>query len=264
MRKLTFATTLTALAAAMSLTTTAHADGNPDGHFQVKVLATAVLTSGDIDPNHVYDPNGLLAAGQTLNGLNTAASNNVVPTLAIEYFFTPNISLETICCVSGHHVYATSPAGLAGVNLVDNAQVIPATFTVKYHFTGLPGGIQPYIGVGPSLFIWINDRPSAALQAGIPGSVNMAALGIARSALVAGNVAAVPGITRTKLSSNVGVALQAGFDIPVGHGYGISLDAKKYLMDTTAHFYAGSLGDALDARLRLNPWIVSAGVSYRF
>jgi outer membrane protein len=27
-----------------------------------------------------------------------------VPTIALEYFFTKNVSVETICCVTGHHV----------------------------------------------------------------------------------------------------------------------------------------------------------------
>ena len=71
------------------------------------------------------------------------------------------------------------------------------------------------------------------------------------------------GVTRTKLSSNFGAAVQAGVDVPVGRGYSLSLDAKKYFVDTTAHFYAGSV-DALDAKVRINTWVVSAGIAYRF
>lgn len=234
MRKTNLTVALAAIAASMAFAGAAHADGTDNsfvGKIQVKLLATAVLPTGSVSsvPN---DAAGLVSGGLVTQ---TSASDNVVPTIAIEYFATPNVSVETICCVSGHHVTATGGA-LAGTVLVDNAQVIPATFTLKYHFNGL-GAIHPYIGAGPSLFLWINDRPSAPVQ------------GV--------------GVTRTKLSSEVGAALQAGVDVPVGHGYSLSLDAKRYFMKTTAHFDTAT-ADVEDVRINLNPWVLSAGVAYRF
>jgi len=226
------ASIVTALAAILTFAPTAYADGNPDGNWQFKLLATSVMPSGSVSsvPND--------SARVVQNGLvtQTTASNNVTPTIAIEYFLRPNISLETIAGVSAHHVSATAGA-LAGSVLVDHALVIPATLTLKYHLVGMPYGIKPYIGVGPTLFLWVADRPSAVVQS--------------------------VGVTRTKLSSNVGGVLQAGIDLPVGHGYGLSLDAKKFFVKTDAHFYA-SAADVEDIKLNLNPWVVSAGVSYRF
>ena len=232
----------TALAAALAFSGAAHAEDAYSGHWQFKVLATAVLPSGSLAS--VADHTGILATapGDPLYGLTTTASSNVTPTIAVEYFFTPNVSVETIAGITSHHVTGT---GLfAGAPVVDHAQVIPFTVSAKYHFVGLlPFGIKPYVGAGPTLFAWINDRPSALLRSG---------------AVTLGN-----NVTRTKLTSNFGGMIQAGVDVPVGHGYSLSLDAKKYFVDTTAHFYAGSL-DALDAKVRLNPWVVSAGVAYRF
>ncbi len=234
MRKLTFARTMAALAAALTCTAAAHAEGNgnPDGKFQIKLLATSVMPSGSVSsvPN---DSAGLVKAGSVQQ---TKASNNVTPTIALEYFLRPAISLETIAGVSAHHVSASAGA-LAGTVLVDHALVVPATLTLKYHFLGLPYGIKPYVGVGPTLFLWVADRPSAAAQS--------------------------LGITRTKLSSNVGGVLQAGIDVPVGHGYGLSLDAKKYFVKTEAHFHTAT-ADVEDVKVNLNPWVVSAGISYRF
>ena len=229
----------TALAAAIAVSGAARAD-DYSGHWQFKVLATAVMPSGSLSAV-THDPLSLTTGEGPLVGLNTTANNNITPTIAVEYFFTPNVSVETIAGITSHHV--TSPA-FGGAGLVDHAQVIPFTVTAKYHLVGLlPLGIKPYVGAGPTLFAWINDRPSALLAAG--------------------GVEGVPAITRTKLTSNFGGVVQAGVDVPVGHGYSFSLDAKKYFVDTTAHFYAGSV-DGLDARVRLNPWVVSAGVAYRF
>jgi outer membrane protein len=44
---------------------------------------------------------------------------------------------------------------------------------------------------------------------------------------------------------------------------GISLDAKKYFIQPRSHFYAGAV-EVLSAQHKLNPWVISGGVTYRF
>lgn len=215
--------------AAFLVPLSAQAADAPDGKVQIKLLATGVLPDGAVKSVKT-DVLGLVptAVGDT------RANDNVVPTIAVEYFFTPNISVETICCVTGHHV-TISAGALKDVVAVDNVQIIPATLTAKYH---LPlGAIKPYVGAGPTVFLLINDRPSAAVK------------GV--------------GVTRTHMSSDLGVAVQAGVDIALGKHYGLSLDAKKYWVSTTAKFYAGS-AVALETKHKLDPWVLSGGVTYRF
>lgn len=227
-----FALTTAAAAMALALSGTAHA-GNPDGKLQVKLLATGVLPDGDITTvNNV----GLLAGSPLAANPHTYASDNVVPTLAVEYFFTPSISVETICCTTVHHV--NGAGSLAGTNLVNHVTVIPATLTAKYH---VPlGPVKPYVGVGPTLFIMADNRPGVTAAAAL-------------------------GATRTKLSSELGVVLQAGVDVPLGaSGFGISLDAKKYWVRTNAHWYNAAGAEVLSTRHKLDPWVLSGGVSYRF
>jgi outer membrane protein len=197
------------------------------GDVQVKLLGTYVAPDGKITDVNV-DIVGLPATTQT------EANDNVAPTVAIEYFFTDNFSLETICCVTQHDVDAVT--GLPGAELVSNARVIPATFTAKYHIPA--GGVTPYVGAGVTYFLWISDKPGAAT---------------------------VPlGVTDTDLSDEFGFVLQAGFDIPVGDsGFGVSFDAKKYFVDTTARWYAGNTL-AIETEHKLDPWVLSAGVAYRF
>jgi outer membrane protein len=217
-----------ALASTALIAAPAHA-GSTEGKWQIKVLGSAVLPDGKITRIE-KDLIGLPAGSQT------KASDNVAPTVAIEYFFTKNISAETICCTSAHHV--TGAGALAGAAIVDHAILIPATLTLKYHLP-LPGGIKPYIGVGPSLHLWLGERPGAT--------------------------AAALGAARVRLSNDVGAVVQAGVDIPLGKkGYGLTLDAKKYWMKTTAHFYTAGGVEALTTRHDVNAWIVSGGVSYRF
>lgn len=228
MKTLHAAVLLAALASTALVAAPAHA-GSTEGKWQIKVLGSAVLPDGKISRVD-KDLIGLPAGSQT------KASDNGVPTLAIEYFFTKNISAETICCTSAHHVTGAGP--LAGAAIVDHAVLIPATLTLKYHLP-LPGGIKPYVGVGPSLYLWLGERPGAA--------------------------AASLGAARVHLSNEVGVAVQGGVDIALGKkGFGLSLDAKKYWMGTTARFYTAGGVEALTTRHKIDAWILSAGVSYRF
>lgn len=217
-----------ATASLAMLASPAAAQDDRAGDVQVKLLGTAVLPDGKITDLNV-DP-GLPANTQT------KANDNYVPTIAIEYFFTNNVSVETICCMTQHDVDAVS--GLPGAELVSNARLIPATFTAKYHFDA--GVAKPYIGAGATYFLWVSDKPGAATT---PAPLN---------------------ITDTDLSDEFGFVLQAGVDIPLsGKGLGLSLDAKRYFVDTTARWYAGDVL-AIETKHKLDPWVLSAGVTYSF
>lgn len=220
-------TILAAGAAGLALLASPAAAQDDAGKVQIKVLGTGVLPDGEITSVNT-DIVGLPADTQT------EANDNFVPTIAIEYFFTENFSIETICCMTQHDVDAVS--GLPGAELVSNARLVPATFTAKYHFD--LDGFKPYVGAGPTYFLWVSDKPGAAT---------------------------LPlGVTDTDLSDEFGFVLQAGFDVPINdNGFGLTVDAKRYFVDTTARWYAGDTL-AIETEHKLDPWVLSAGVSYRF
>lgn len=196
------------------------------GSVQVKLLGTAVLPDGKITEVANNTP-GLPAT------LQTEADDNYVPTAAIEYFVSDNISLETICCITQHDVTATT--GLPGAELVSDAKLIPATITAKYHLNA--GGIRPYLGAGATYFLWVDVDPGAAT---------------------------LPlGVTETKLSNELGLVLQAGADVPVNATTAVTFDAKRYFVDTTASWYAGGT-KVIETEHQLDPWVLSAGVAFRF
>jgi len=202
--------------------------GGRAGDIQFKVLGTYVAPDGAITDINVNLP-GLPAT------LNTEANDNFTPTVAIEWFVTNNISIETIAGITQHDV--DTVAGLpAGAELVSDAKLIPATLTAKYHFD--LGGVKPYVGAGPALFLWVGDDPGAAT---------------------------LPlGVTETNLSNELGLALQAGIDVPIGDkGFGLSVDVKRYFIDTTARWFVGNTL-AIETEHKLDPWVISAGLSYRF
>ena len=213
-------------ALAVALATPGHAAAK-SGDVQFKLLATYVAPDGKIKDVKL-DLIGLPADAQT------KADDNVVPTVAIEYFVTDNISVETIAGVTQHDVVGRG--GLAGAGLVSNANIVPATLTLKYHF-GTEGGVRPYVGAGPSYFIFIDEKPGAT--------------------------AVALGATRQKMDDTLGVALQAGIDVPVNaKGLAVTLDAKRYFLRPAAHWFAGAT-EVLRTKHKLDPWVISAGVAFR-
>ncbi|WP_443971336.1 OmpW/AlkL family protein [Sphingobium sp. CR28] len=198
------------------------------GDVQLKLLGTLVAPNGKLKDVEL-DRIGLPA------GTKTKADNNVIPTIAIEYFLADNISIETIAGVTQHDV--DGRGALDGATLVSDAKIVPATLTLKYHF-GKEGGIQPYVGAGPSYFIFIDERPGATTRS--------------------------RGATRQKMGDKVGAALQAGIDIPVNDkGLAVTFDAKRYFMRPTARWFAGAT-EVLRTTHKLDPWVISAGVGFRF
>ena len=198
------------------------------GDVQLKVFATYVAPDGKISDVKT-DLIGLPA------GTQAKADDNVTPTVAIEYFVTGAVSLETIAGVTQHDV--NGRGALNGATLVSDAKIVPATLTLKYHF-GAEGGVRPYVGAGPSYFIFIDEKPGATTRS--------------------------LGATRQKMGDKVGAALQAGVDIPVNdHGLALSFDAKRYFLRPTATWYAGTT-EVIKTRHRLDPWVISAGVAFRF
>ncbi len=219
--------TLTA-AVALALPFAAPAAAQEAGDIQIKAFATGVLPDGAISEVKT-DGIGLPAGSQT------RASDSVVPTIAIEYFVTPRFSLETICCVTPHNVRGAG--ALADAELIDNAIILPASVTAKYHLN-LGNGIKPYLGAGATYFMIFGED--------------------------VGSDAAALGATRVDLSDQVGLLLQGGVDIALNDsGLGLSLDAKRYFVGTTATFRSGSTV-ALQSEHDLNPWVISAGVAFRF
>ncbi|WP_126174226.1 OmpW/AlkL family protein [Altericroceibacterium xinjiangense] len=215
-----------AVLAAFGIAAPAQAD--PAGRVQVKAFATAVLPDGQIK-DVKSDAVGLPA------DLQTRANDNYVPTLAVEYFFTSDFSVETICCLTQHDVDATS--GMAGAELAADAKLIPATVQLKYHF-GFGGAVKPYVGAGATYFLFIDDEP--------------------------GTAAIAAGADDFSLDDSLGVALQAGVDVPLNSaGLALSLDAKRYFVSTDANWYAGAT-KVIETRHRLDPWLLSAGLAYRF
>ncbi len=149
----------------------------------------------------------------------TKASNSFIPEADLTYFITDNISAEIIAGVTKHTV-SNSVAGR-----IASTELLPPTITLQYQFDP-NGAIRPYVGAGINYTLFFNNN------------------------------SALPGL---RITNNIGWALQAGVDVPVGDGpYFLNLDVKKIFLATNIR------ATGVVAPAHLDPWLIGVGVGVRF
>ena len=170
---------------------------------------------------------GILADGDGhVDGtsLTTDADHAYTPELDITYFFTQNFAAELIAATSEHTVSAS------GTNLGD-VWVLPPTLTLQYHF--MPDNkFSPYVGAGLNYSMFYAEDADT-------------------------------GFNDLEVHGGVGYALQIGADYWLNDNWGLNIDAKYINLDVDVDVNAGGTALAAD-NVDLDPWIIGAGVSYRF
>ena len=184
------------------------------------------------------------AGGSTVNVLGVPAlsspnsglriSDSVVPELDISYFFTRNIAAELILGVTRHSIDGTGT--LANLP-VGKSWLLPPTLTLQYHFTDF-GAFQPYVGAGVNYTVFFSQ--SAA---------NTPFNGLA--------------VTQLNISNQFGAAVQFGFDYMLDRHWGLNVDVKKLWLEPN---YTATVNNAIpvSGRANIDPWLVGAGVTYKF
>jgi outer membrane protein len=168
------------------------------------------------------------AGGAPVPGGSLKVSNAIVPAIDFSYFITRNIAVEAICCVSPHRIRGAG--ALAGAD-VGRTRVVSPTLTLQYHFADF-GAFKPYVGVGGTWTHYFYDR-------------------------------AGPGFTNFNVKNSVGPVAQMGFDYMIDRNWGFNIDLKRLMVRPNA---SALLGGAVpvQARLKIDPWLASVGLTYRF
>ncbi|MFD1746886.1 OmpW family protein [Rhizobium helianthi] len=154
-------------------------------------------------------------------------SNSITPELDISYYFTDNLAAELILGTTSSKI---SGDGVLAGTPVGKTWILPPTLTLQYHFTDF-GAFKPYIGAGINYTFFYNESTK-------------------------------PGFSNLKVDNHVGAALQVGFDYMLDEHWGVNFDVKKVFLDTK--WSANTAGGSLSGKAKLDPWIVGAGVTYRF
>ena len=198
--------------------------GDNNGNFMVRVLGTVV----DPDAN----AKSVTANGAAIAGADADASTQVIPALTLSYFLTNNWALELFCCFSKHDV--DGKGSLAGLGEIADTWIFPPVVTLQYHFDGM-GAVKPYVGAGVQYIHFFSEGTGA-------------------NALGASSV---------DIDDAFGFALQAGADLALGDGWYLNADVKKVWLNTDVTWNNTALG-TIEGDVDIDPWIISAGVGYRF
>lgn len=229
-------------AAFLTFSTAAYAADIPDmqicppkieeqtGPWQIRVRALTVMPQ---------DGGSVHAAGLgklTSSGL--GFQNTVIPELDISYFFTRNIAAELILGTTYTKINGRGKTmrGLGLDKRLGKTWILPPTLTLQYHFTNF-GKFQPYIGAGVNYTFFYNESDWALRNVTVDGTW--------------------------------GGAAQIGFDYMVTKHWGFNFDAKKLWLNTSYHAKLGKnmgelAGTRITGRAKLDPWLLGAGITYRF
>jgi len=165
---------------------------------------------------------------ETLGG-GVEISDEIVPTVQLEWMFNDRISAELLCCVATHSVEA-EPAGGGAINLGE-VTLFPPTVTLKYRWNP-HGAIQPYVGAGINYTLFFNEDTPASGP-----------------------------VTDIHYDESLGGALQAGVDIRTSEHWFVNFDVRKIWINTDVTIQAGG---AIHADVDINPYVVTAAIGYRF
>lgn len=159
------------------------------------------------------------SANKDDTGLDLSINSKVIPELDISYFFTPEIAAELVLTYPQKHDVK------AGGTVIGSLKHLPPTLLAQYHVTGMKG-FTPYLGAG------VNFTQFSAVE--LPAGVD---------------------IDR----HSVGLALQAGVDIPLQGRLSLNIDVKKVQIRTDVSAAGNKLGT-----FKVDPLLVGIGLGWRF
>lgn len=157
-------------------------------------------------------------------GLKAKVGDDVMPTIGLTYFLTDHLAVEAIAGTTQHEVKAVGPATDVEVH---KTWVLPPVVSLQYHFAP-QARISPYIGAGVNYMLFYSGKDRNGFKVDI--------------------------------DDGFGYALQAGVDVALKERWSANLDVKKVFFETDASINGG----ALKTKVKLDPWVVSAGVGYKF
>ncbi len=192
--------------------------------FMIRLRGLAVLP----------DASGTTLAGSKLGG--ATLSDGGIPEVDFSYFLTKHWAVELIAGVSPHRLTA-APGAVLGLNKANqgiaDTTLLPPTLTLQYHFA--LGQLDPYLGIGANYTWFLATKSPLGATIGNADIIN--------------------------IHSAAGLALQAGMDYYVTKHWVVNVDAKYLFLNTNAD--VAGVGQN-QVHVNVNPWIVGAGIGYRF
>lgn len=163
--------------------------------------------------------------GSVLDGsVKLDVNNNVRPSFTLAYMATRNIGIELLGAWPFEHDVRGS-----GLGKIGSSKQLPPTLSLQWHI--LPDSmVQPYIGVGINYTKFFDTKAEGALKG-----------------------------SDLKLCDSWGVAAQLGADIKISERWFMNADIRYIDIKSKVKLDGEHIGTA-----RINPWVATLGVGYRF
>ncbi len=164
--------------------------------------------------------------GSVLNGaVNLDVNNSTRPSFTLTYMATRNIGIELL----GAWPFSHDISGSGGLGKIGSSKQLPPTLSVQWHF--LPDStVQPYVGVGLNYTHFFSTKTSGALSD-----------------------------STLKLGDSWGLAGQIGVDVKLSERWFLNADLRYIDISSKVRLDGERIGTA-----RIDPWVASVGVGYRF
>ena len=151
-------------------------------------------------------------------------NSKMIPEFDFSYAFTENFTTELVLTIP-----QTQDVTLAGVGKLGTFKHLPPVLTAQYHFA--PGAsVQPYVGAGANFTLIYNTNLSVA---GVPLALE---------------------------NYSLGLAAQGGCDFAIGNDMYVNVDVKRAMLRSDVSVKGG----AKLTTAKLDPWLLSVGLGWRF
>lgn len=164
-------------------------------------------------------------ANKDSTGLDLSINSKVIPEFDVSYFFTPELAAELVL------TYPQKQTIRSGSTDIGSLKHLPPTLTLQYHYNAL-GAFKPYLGAGINYTRFSNVSFAPAVETALHPSIE---------------------------KNSFGLALQVGFDYEIARNWVVNVDVKKVQIRTDVRSAGTRVGE-----FKVDPWLIGAGVGYRF
>lgn len=210
----------------LGLSTRFGAAGDSDGEVGPREAGDIVVKLG-ITNLRLEDKIDLTVGGAPFPGAGLSTFEHQTVSVQFGYFFTDTIAFNaTLGFPPTISIYGAGSIG--ALPMLGKATYGPTAFTLQWHPVST-GRVRPYVGAGASYMLMFDTQDGA--------------------------------FSDLEVEDDLGLVFEAGVDFPLNDRSSLFLDAKKALLRPTA---TGTFGGApVVGETRLDPWALTAGVSFR-
>ncbi len=207
------------------------------GDIILRAGIVTVAPDADSDPIVLPDPVGTLPSGVDVD-------DDTQISIIGTWMMSDNWGLELLAATPFEHDIKVVDLGIPA----GSTKHLPPTLSLQWYPRGNAEGWQPYFGVGVNYTAFFDEEVSPVLG---------------------GALGDLLGVTSAKLSldDSVGLAVEAGVDVPLNEKWSLNLGVWYIDIGTTADIDVG-FADGSNATVSfdvdIDPWVYNIGVAYKF